>query len=90
MLSEIDPGKDALVRNLALPTIAEKLVLAPGKENWIALEQGPQTDLARQKTESLLWVPTEWIEGKTSPLPRVWEGSAPEPLPPLELCRAAS
>jgi hypothetical protein len=84
ILTEIDPRKDRLVRQRVLPTTAAKLILAPGKEFWLALEQGPMTDLGQQATESLLWIPTAWIEGPASPLPSLESWSGPATAQALE------
>jgi len=61
-LHQIDPQRDVLVRSLTLPTTAPHLSLLPGDKEWIVLERGPVLGPGQQKVESMLRIPTPWIE----------------------------
>jgi len=61
-LHQIDPVRDKLVRSLTLPTTAHSLVIAPGSETWAVFEKGAVLPTGEQPVESLLLIPSAWIE----------------------------
>lgn len=64
-LHQIDPFADRLVRTVRLPSSAQGLILVPGPEHWILLEQGGMGEYGRP---IIGWVnlPSEWIEDSAS------------------------
>lgn len=66
-LHQIDPEADELVRSMTLPTHTEHLLLAPGSRYWALIEKGPVNEVAQHEIDSMVLVPTSWIEDPTHP-----------------------
>lgn len=67
-LVQIDPRRDEVVGTKVLPTTARHLTIAPGPRSWAIVEKGSVVAAGEQAIESMLLVPTSWIESTTSPL----------------------
>lgn len=66
-LHQIDPQEETLVRTLVLPTHTEHLLLAPGTKYWSLIEKGPVNEVAQHEIDSMVLVPTAWIEDPANP-----------------------
>jgi hypothetical protein len=53
---------------ITLPTKANHLTVVSGEEHWAFLEKGPVEDFAVQRMDSLLLIPSSWIED-----PAIWD-----------------
>ena len=67
-LFPLDPEKDEIGEEITLPTTAAHVFLVPGSKYWAVVEKGSVEVGGGQTLESVLLLPTEWIEGETSPL----------------------
>lgn len=59
---EITDGEARLASTVRLPTSAEHVTLAPGRDVWLALERGAVRGYLDQEIPSMLSVPAAWIE----------------------------
>lgn len=76
-LHAIDPVADRLDHVIELPTRASFLVVAPGPEQWAVLELGPYRDpMPQQDLDSLLLLPSSWVDDAASPLAAGHAGEA--------------
>ncbi len=65
-LLQIDPQRDQLLGGFTLPTSAPHLLVVPGPQYWAFVEKGRVRDLGEQDVDSLLLIPTAWVEDPRS------------------------
>jgi hypothetical protein len=62
-LAQLDPGSGKELRSVSLPTSAAHLTVVPGERYWALVEKGPVESWGKQAIETVVFVPTAWIEG---------------------------
>jgi hypothetical protein len=69
LLHALDPATDKIEHVIELPTRAPFLIVAPGLVQWAILERGPYREpMPQQSLDSLLLLPSSWVEDAASPL----------------------
>jgi hypothetical protein len=69
LLHALDPATDKIEHVIELPTRAPFLIVAPGLVQWAILERGPYREpMPQQSLDSLLLLPSSWVEAAASPL----------------------
>ena len=65
-LLQIDPLRDRYLGSFTLPTSAPHILVIPGPQYWAFVEKGRVRKLGEQETESILLIPSAWIEDPNS------------------------
>lgn len=61
LLHKIDPINDRLIGSVPLPSLARRLALVPGEQQWILIEKGSVIAGGEERIKSIQLVPSSWL-----------------------------